>query len=300
MNNSIKYFDPETLAGIRPLGLRARTLVEGLVAGHHRSPLHGHSIEFAQHRDYVPGDDLRQVDWKVYARSDRYYLKQYEDETNLNCYFLLDQSESMTYQGQNSPLSKMEYAQLIACSLAYLVISQQDCAGLVTFSESVDDWLIPSGAAGQLDDMIRLMEKVSGSKRTSLARVLEEVVSRIARPSIIVLLSDLLDEVDSLIHALKILRSAGHDLILVHVLDPDEVDFPFEQRSRFEGLEGVGTLTTDPLLIAGAYRKAMATFRQTLRLGCEQLNADYFSFRSDESLAHSLPAMLSTRLARRS
>ncbi len=144
MNSLPKYFDPETLARISPLGLRALTLVEGLVAGKHRSPLRGQSLEFSQHREYVPGDDLRQVDWKVFARSDKHYVRQYEDETNLTAMLLLDVSESMDYRSNANGLSKLEYAQLIVCSLGYLVTSQQDSIGLATFSASIENWLRPA------------------------------------------------------------------------------------------------------------------------------------------------------------
>lgn len=299
MSKSQKYFDPETLARIRPLGLRARTLVEGLVAGLHRSPLRGHSIEFAQHREYVPGDDLRQVDWKVYARSDRYYLKQYEDETNLICYFLLDQSESMQYQGRSSSLNKLEYAQLVACSLAYLTVSQQDSAGLIAFSDTIDDWLPASSSPNQLEDMIRIMEAVQGDRRTALPEVLSEITQRLRKSSLLVLISDLLGDADALLRALKRTRHAGHDLILLHVLDPDEWTFPFDQMTQFSGLEHLPDVLTDPLMIAGAYRKAIADFQAQIHRGCQQLDADFFSLRTDESLATALPRVLATRLARR-
>lgn len=298
MSKSQKYFEPDTLARIRPLGLRARTLIEGLVAGLHRSPLRGHSIEFAQHREYTPGDDLRQLDWKVYARSDRYYLKQYEDETNLICYFLLDQSESMVYQGSQSALSKLEYGQLIACSLAYLIVTQQDSAGLVTFSTAIDDWIPPSSSPSQLEDMIRVMERGKRTPKTQLAEVLKECNSRIPKPSLIVLISDLFDTAQQTLQALKLLRYAGHDAMLLHVLDQDEVQFPFDQMSQFEGLEDTSSVMTDSLLIAGAYRRAMAEFQKELELGCQQLDVDFFSLRTDESLAAALPRILAKRLAR--
>ncbi|MCR9292088.1 MAG: DUF58 domain-containing protein [bacterium] len=298
MNKSQKYFDPETLARIRPLGLRARTLIEGLVAGLHRSPMRGHSIEFAQHREYVPGDDLRQVDWKVYARSDRYYLKQYEDETNLTCYLLLDQSESMLYRGQHSSLSKLEYAQLIACSIAYLIISQQDSVGMATFSASIDDWVPASSSPSQLDDLIRIMEKAVHGKRTSLTAMLEETIARLKRPSLLVILSDMLDGVDDTLRGLKLARHAGHDLMVLLTLDKDEIEFPFDQMSEFEGMENLPSLTTDPLLIASAYRQAVAGFQSRLKICCQQLGGDYFCMRTDRSLAHSLPQILAARSMR--
>lgn len=300
MNASQKYFDPETLARIRPLGLRARTLVEGLVAGLHRSPLRGHSIEFAQHREYVPGDDLRQVDWKVYARSDRYYLKQYEDETNLVAYLLLDTSESMQYRGPASSLSKLEYAQLVAFSLAYLVITQQDSVGLATFSADVDRWLPPSGHAGQLDDVIHLMETAPTQQRTDLARVVELTSQRCTKPGVVVLISDLLDDQQKLLAALKRLRYQRHDVLLIHVLDESELSFPFDRSTRFEGLEGLPEIVTDPLMIGSAYRRAMIAFCREIEAGCEQIGVDYHRIATNESLASSLPPLLARRLASRS
>ena len=300
MNQSQKYFDPETLSKIRPLGLRARTLVEGVVAGLHRSPLRGHSIEFAQHREYVPGDDLRQVDWKVYARSDRFYLKQYEDETNLIAYMLLDTSESMQFRWANSPLTKLEYAQLVVFCLAYLVIAQQDSAALGTFASEFTGWLPPSGSAGYLEDMIRMMESAPCGERTDLPRIVELAAQRCSKPGVIVLVSDLLDDQQRLLTALRRLRYQRHDVIVVHILDESELTFPFDRSTRFEGLEGLPEVVTDPLLIGGAYRRAMEAFCTAIQIGCQQLGADYHRMKTNESLAVTLPPLLARRLAQRS
>jgi uncharacterized protein (DUF58 family) len=300
VSKSLKYFDPETLSRIRPLGLRARTLVEGLIAGLHRSPLRGQSLEFSQHREYVPGDDIRQVDWKVFGRSDKYYLRQYEDETNLTCNLMLDQSESMRYQGERSFLSKLEYGQLVACSLAYLIIRQQDRAGLITFSNDIDDWLRPSSRQNQFDDMLRLMETATSQQKTNLSQVVEHAIARMTSKGLVILISDMFDDINKLLSSLKLLRFAGHDAILLHVLDPDERTFPFDQMARFEGLEGLSPIITDPLLIGGAFRKAMRDFCEQLELGCQQLDMDYFCLQTDESLAVSLPRVLASRLSRRS
>lgn len=307
MSKLQKYFDPETLARIGPLGLRARTLVEGLVAGLHRSPVRGHSIEFAQHREYVPGDDLRQVDWKVYARSDKYHLKQYEDETSLTCYLLVDHSESMLY-GQHdlqsepihtaSGLSKLQYAQLIAFSLAYLVIEQRDFAALLTFSDRIDDWLPPSGSPAQFEDMVSVMERASHHPKTDLASVLQQASQRLARRGLVVLISDLLDDVQSVLKSLRLLRLMGHDALLIHVLDRDEVEFPFNSMARFEGLENQPHVVADPRMIAQAYRQAVKEFCQQLEVGCRQIGIDYFRVLTDESLAASLPSILAARSLR--
>ena len=303
MSTSPKYFDPEALARIRPLGLRARTLVEGLVSGLHRSPLRGHSVEFAQHREYVPGDDLRQVDWKIYARSDKHYLKQYEDETSLTCYLLVDHSQSMLYGAESSTgaslgLSKLQYAQLVAFSLAYLVIEQRDYAALLTFSDSIEDWLPPSGNPAMLEDMVAVMERAGHERRTNMSQVIEAAMPRFQRRGLVVLISDLLDDVQPLLKSLRLMRFAGHDVLLVHILDRDEVEFPFDGMSRFEGLEAWGDLVADPQLIGQAYRRAMSEFCQTIHSGCQQVNCDYFRVLTDESLAAALPRILASRSAR--
>ncbi|MEM7476499.1 MAG: DUF58 domain-containing protein [Planctomycetota bacterium] len=305
MNRSQKYFDPETLAAIQPLSLRARTLVEGLVAGMHRSPQRGSSAEFAQHREYVPGDDIRQVDWKVFARSDRYYLKQYEDETNLSCYFFVDQSESMDFRGSQSPLSKLEYVQLVSCALAYLITSQQDQAGLVTYSKSIDAWLPASSSISQFDDFVHLFDQGAitreGSARTKITRTTDlpaavhDFVTRLKKPALVVICSDMLGELVDSQRALSLLAHAGHDVVLLHTLDNDEMHFPFDQATQFEGLEGLPDLTTDPRPIAMAYRRAMQQFQQDLQVICRQQNADYFLLNTADSLARELPRILANR-----
>lgn len=298
MNASAKYFDPETLARIGPLGLRARSLVEGLIAGMHRSPLKGRSIEFAQHREYTPGDDTRQVDWKVYARSDKIYLKQYEDETNLQCTILLDVSESMTYRGPSSPLSKLEYAQLITASCAYLILSQQDAVGLATFTQDIQTWLNPSSSPTRWDDMLHALEateKPSTQQRSDIAQAITLLAARLKRRGLVVIVSDLLNEADKILAALKLLKFQRHDVLLMHVLDRTEVDFQFDRATRFIGLEGYPSIAADPRFVGGAYRKAMQEFIGTLRGGSEQMAMDYHLLVTDQSLATALSYLLARR-----
>jgi uncharacterized protein (DUF58 family) len=299
VNNSTKYFDPETLARIRPIGLRARTLVEGLVSGMHRSALRGQSLEFSQHREYVPGDDLRQVDWKVFARSDKHYVRQYEDETNLTAMLLLDHSESMDYGSNPSGLSKLEYAELIACSLGYLITSQQDSVGLATFSDQIHGWLKPSSSPTQLDDIVHLIEKPrAAALKSKIPHILQQCVERLNKPHLVILLSDLLDELPAVLRAFELLQLAGHDLLVLHLVDRWELTFPFDQTAEFTGLEGMAPLVVDPLLVGGAYRRAMQDFCRQLEIGCLQRQADYFRLVSDESLAINLPSLLSRRSLR--
>ncbi len=300
MSNSRRYFDPETLARIRPLGLRARTLVEGLVAGQHRSRHRGQSLEFSQHREYVAGDDLRQVDWKVFARSDKYYVRQYEDETSLTAMLLLDQSESMIYRGNPLGMSKLEYAQLIACSLSYLIVAQRDRVGVVTFTDRLHQWLAPSSSPAQPDDVVRLLELPIGDSICSdIAAALKQVTDRLPRPNLLIVLSDLLSDLPATLKSLALLKRVGHDVLILHILDPYEIEFPFDSTCEFVGLEGLGALTADPTLVAAAYRKAMSDFCHQAELGSLQLGCDYFRVRTDESLAVSLPSVLSRRLLRR-
>lgn len=295
MNASAKYFDPETLARIKPLGLRARSLVEGLIAGMHRSPLKGRSIEFAQHREYTPGDDTRQVDWKVYARSDKYYLKQFEDETNLQCTLLLDISESMLFRGPASALCKLEYAQLVAASLGYLILAQQDAVGLATFTNEIETWLHPSASPTRFDDMLLALEKPSGQIRSDIPQAISLLAGRLKRRGLVIIISDLLGDAQRTLSALKLLKFGRHDVLILQVLDRTETEFKFDRATRFVGLEQLPSIATDPRYIAAAYRRAMQEFLQTLKSGSEQLGMDYQLLQSDESLA----AVLSHLLARR-
>lgn len=295
MNASAKYFDPETLARIQPLGLRARSLVEGLIAGGHRSSLKGRSIEFAQHREYTPGDDTRQVDWKVYARTDKIYLKQFEDETNLQCMLLLDISESMTFRGPGSPLSKLEYAQLVAASLGYLILSQQDAVGLATFTNTLETWLAPSASPTRFDDMLHALDTPLAQVRSDIPQAIELVAQRLKRPGLVVLISDLIGDVDRSLAALKLLKFQRQDVLVLQILDRVETDFKLDRPTRFVGLEGLPSVATDPRFIGAAYRRAMHDFLQRLRTGCEQLAMDYQLLTTDQSLAVALSHVLARR-----
>ncbi len=266
------------------------------MAGLHRSPLRGHSLEFAQHREYVPGDDLRLVDWKVYAKTDRYYLKQFEDETNFTAYLLLDVSESMNYRGPKSALSKLEYAQLIIFSLAYLIVAQQDSVGLATFADELLAWLPPAGHSSHLDDVLHVISQPSGQLKTDFERVGTAVCQRCTKPGIVVIVSDLLGETTSLKNTLKQLRYQRHDTIVIHVLDESELQFPFDRPTLFQGLEGIADITADPLLIGNMYRQAMKNFCVEIAGGCQALGVDYHRIATNESLAASLPDLLARRL----
>ena len=290
-----KSLDPRTLAKLSGLQLRARRIVEGYVAGLHRSPYHGFSIEFAEHREYAPGDDLRYLDWKVFGRTDKFYLKQYEDETNLICYLVVDVSESMGYGGPDAPLSKLEYAQCLASSLAWLVLRQQDAVGLVTLDEKVRDSLPPTSQAAQLKQLINRLESAQPGDKTGLGRLLKQLAQTFRRRGIVVIISDLFDDVAALAAGLKQLQRRRHDTIVLQVLDSAEQTFPFQQPALFKGLEGWPDLVTDPRLLRRAYLKELDTHLRAISRACREAESNYRLVRTDEPIDRHLSALLAAR-----
>jgi uncharacterized protein (DUF58 family) len=290
--------EPGTLAQLHGLELRARRIVEGYVAGLHRSPYRGFSNEFAEHREYAPGDDLRYVDWKVYGKSDRFYLKQFEEETNLLCYLLLDTSESMQYQGPHAPLSKFAYAQCAAAALAYLVLHQRDAAGLVTFDQEIRQLIRPSSNPTQLKQLLRVMEDTSASRKTRTGPIFHDLAERLGRRGIVLILSDLFDDLNSMLAGLKHLRHRRHDVIVLHVLDPAEIDLPFQQVTMFKGLEALGQVVTEPRSLQAAYRREVQSFIKRVRSGCRAQQIDYVTIRTDQPLDAVMRTFLSARKKR--
>ena len=298
MESSLKSLDPRTLAKLQGLKLRAKRVVEGFVAGLHRSPYRGFSVEFAEHREYVPGDDIRYLDWKVYGRTDKFYLKQYEDETNLICYIALDVSESMTYRGPESPLSKLEYAQCTAAALAWLVLQQQDAVGLVTFDRQVRDYLPPSNSPSRLNELLTVMENAPQSDKTSIGDTFEQLARKLIRRGVVLVISDLFDEASSVLNGLRHLRHRQHDVAVLQILDPDELQLPFDRPTLFRGLEGLPELTTQPTAIRAAYQTELNNFLKQIQRGCMDNEIDYRRISTDQPLDVALSAFLSARQAR--
>jgi uncharacterized protein (DUF58 family) len=295
---TVKLLDPATIAKLQGLELRARSIVEGYMAGVHRSPFHGFSIEFAEHREYVLGDDLRYVDWKVFAKTDKVYLKQYEQETNLACYVLLDRSESMAYQGPAAALSKFGYAQCIAAALAYLVLLQRDSVGLVTFDYSVRDFVWASNSPAHLKQLTRVMEAAVPSGKTAAGRVFHDLAERVKKRGVMVVISDLLDESGSILSGLKHFLHRGHDVILLHVLDRAELEFPFAEPTLFRGLEGLPDVVVEPRLLRSAYRQRLREFLGAIETGCRAQGVDYALLPTDRSLGLALSNYLAVRMGR--
>jgi uncharacterized protein (DUF58 family) len=291
-----KYLDPLTLAKVRGLELQARLVVEGYLAGMHKSPYHGFSVEFAQHREYVPGDDIRHIDWKVYGRTGRFFLKQYEEETNLVCWILLDISESMRYG--SGPVSKYDYACMAAAALAYLVLHQSDAIGLVTFDNQVRTFLKPSTQPSHLKEVVHIMNQGGARDKTRMAPLFHDLAERINRRSLIFLLSDMFDDVPDLLMGLKHLRHKRHEVVLWHILDQAELTFPFQQATLFRGLEQEPELLTDPRTLRQSYLELVGQFVGDLQRGCRDQNIDYVQLQTDAPLNVALSSYLAHRLKR--
>jgi uncharacterized protein (DUF58 family) len=293
-----KYLDPQTLSKLEGLDLKARLIVEGYVAGLHKSPYHGFSIEFAEHREYVPGDDLRYVDWKVWGKTDKYYLKQYEEETNLACYLLLDTSESMRYQSDDAPVSKLEYARYVAAALAYLVLQQQDSVGLVTFDREVRHFVRASSHPSHLKQILHVMHETVPERKTSVGPIFHDLAERIKKRGIVVILSDLFDDVASMMAGLKHFRHRRHEAIVFHVLDPAEIDFPFQDTTLFKGLEQLPEVLAEPRALRRAYRREFRAFLDAVKKGCRINRIDYLPLITNQMLDVALSGYLAARLAR--
>jgi len=296
MDDPRRYLDPLTLAKVRGLELQARLVVEGYLSGMHKSPYHGFSVEFAQHREYVPGDDIKHVDWKVFSRTGRYYLKQYEEETNLVCWLLLDISESMQYR--SGPVSKYDYACIVAAALSYLTLHQQDSVGLVTFDDQVRTFLRPSSQPSHLKQILQVMNLGAAREKTSLAPIFHDLAERLVRRSLVVVLSDLFDDVPDILAGLRHLRHKRHDVLVLQVLDGAELDFPFQEATLFRGLEQPTELLTDPRSLRQGYLAEVQRFMDGLRQGCREQNIDYVQLRTDTNLSVALSSYLAQRLAR--
>ncbi len=294
---SKRSLHPEVIKRIARLEIRARHIVEGLLSGQHRSPYFGQSVEFLQHRQYAPGDDLRRVDWKVWAKQDRLYVKQYEEDTDLRCCLLVDASESMAYG--SGPLTKCDYAVTAAAALAYLLLRQQDAVGCAVFDERIRKTIPLRTSTGHLTTILRALEPRQPQAKTRLYDVLARVAETYPRRGMMILISDLLVDADDVHRGLRLLRQLGHDVLVLHVMDDDELDFPFARPARFEGLETADHLTCNPRALRDGYLDALERFLATLRHGCARDNVDYALIRTSMPLDAALTAFLKYRQRQR-
>lgn len=289
-----QFLDPDAIARAESLGLHARYIVEGYMAGEHKSPYRGFAIEFAQHREYTHGDDLRHVDWKVLGRTDRYYVKQYEQETNYVAQILVDGSESMLYG--SGPLTKLHHAKVIAACLSYLILHQGDAVALGLFDSEMRDYAPRSDNKSVIHSLMARLAAFQGSRETRIGTVLHDIARQVRRKGIIILISDCFDDEQRILEGIQHLRFGGHEVILLHVMDPHELEFPFQGLVEFQGLEGSGLLQTRPADIRKSYREEVDAFIKRLREGCERDQCHYFQVNTSHPLSEVISAYLAFRL----
>jgi uncharacterized protein (DUF58 family) len=297
MPASKEYLDPEIVARLRGLELRARAVAAGSVSGMHRSAYHGFSVEFAEHRQYVPGDDIRYMDWRIFGRADRLYIKQYEEETNLHCYLLVDASKSMAYAGPAAGgRSKFAYAAALAASLAYVLISQQDSAGLLTFDSEVRQTLPLGTGRAHLSNLVTVLKETEPASRTDVKILFHRLAEELRKRSMVILVSDLLADLDDVVSGIEHICYAGHELIVLHVMDDHEWNFPLVENMLFEGLEDDLRLLADPQALRASYLRAVQRFVSRVAGTCLRHRADYVPINTRDPL----DAVLCGYLARRS
>ncbi|HKD37204.1 MAG TPA: DUF58 domain-containing protein [Pirellulales bacterium] len=299
MNESSTFLQPEILARIVPLGLRAERVVEGAMSGLHRSPLHGMSVEFADYREYTPGDDLKRLDWRAYARSNRYYIKRYEEETNFRATILLDASASMRYgravaRGEGG-FTKFSYAATLAASLAVLCVKQRDAVGLALFDNVERSWLRPSAAQSQLVKILDILESAKPDRTTDLGVVLNKVAAQINARGLVIVVSDLLCDLDKFYQGLGRLQHQGHDILIFHVLDREEIDLPFNDSVLFRDIEGTEEIFAEPWAFRQAYRRAMEEFIDDCGNRCRAAGIDYTLLTTTDDLGEALASYLHKR-----
>ena len=289
--------DPTALARFGRLELLARLVVEGVMSGLHKSPFKGFSVEFAEHRQYGPGDEIRHIDWRAFGKSDRYYVKEYEEETNLRAYLVVDSSGSMAYSGKT--VSKFEHAKNLAASLAYLMISQRDAVGLVTFDDSVRGMIPPRAAPGHFSLLCKSLEATKTGGEAPLSGILHTLAERIWRRGLVVIISDGFDQLDDLAAALRHLRHRRHEVLFLHVLAPEEEEFPFRRPARFRDLEDSGKLVrVDPAALRAAYLERFNAFCQALKERARAMDIDYHRASTAEAVETTLLSYLAIRAGR--
>ncbi len=290
---SRRYLHPEAIARIARLELRARAVVEGVLAGLHKSPYKGQSVEFLQHREYVRGDDLRRVDWKVWGRQDRFYVKEFEEETNLRVTLLVDGSASMNYA--SGPLGKYDYAATLAASLAWLALSHGDAVGCSVFDDKIRASVPPRTKRSHLASVVEVLETPRAGRPTAFMPVLRSLAETLPRRGLVMVISDLLGDRDGVFQGMQLLRKRGHDLVLLHVMDDDELDFPFEGPTRFEGLELPDALACNPRSLRAGYLAAVEAFLADVRTRAAAVRCDYSLIRTGEPVDAALVKFLARR-----
>lgn len=295
LDNPRRFLDPAVIARINRLDLRAQQVVEGFITGMHKSPFFGHSVEFVQHREYVRGDDIRHLDWKVWSKTDRFYIKQFEAETNLRSTLVVDVSESMHYG--RGPLNKYEYGCTAAACLGYLLLRQQDSVGLISFDEAVRQVVPARSAQTHIDALVQAMHVSRPREKTDIEMVMRRVAESTPTKGLIVIISDLLCDREPFFRGLEMLKHRRHDVLVFHILDDDELTFPFAGATRFEGMEELPHLLCDPRALRDGYLEALEEYLTEVRRGCSRRGIDYTLVKTGDYLDAVLAKFLSFRLA---
>jgi uncharacterized protein (DUF58 family) len=298
-----RFLDPKVIARISQLDLRARTIVEGFLSGQHKSPVYGQSVEFVQHREYMPGDDLRRIDWKVWQRSDKFVIKQYEAETNLRAYVVVDASESMLYGTERhrraGTLYKYDYAATAAACLSYLTMKQQDACGLITFDEDVREAIPPRSSQRHMDAVVKALHVSNPKAKTDPLKIMRRVAESMQGRGLVAVFSDFLCDREPLFKGLEMLRHRRHDVMVFHVLDDDELVFPFSGMTKFEGLEEMPQLLCDPKSLREGYLEVLEEYLVEVRRGCTRIGIDYNLIRTSDYLDAVLSRFLFARMSQR-
>ena len=288
-----KYLDPSIVAKLNNMQLRARLVVEGYMIGYHKSPYHGFSVEFAEHRSYGHGDEVRHIDWKLYGKTDRYYVKRFEEETNVRSHILLDSSQSMKF-GSGS-VNKLSYATYLSAALTYLMLSQKDAVGLVLFDEKIKKFIPPKSTQSHSNIIMKTLEKVTPGYDTQIQPVLDSMAEQIRKRGLIILISDLLDDPEKVLMGLKHFRYNKQEIIVFHLMDPEEYNFDFGERIQFTDMESGESITTDPWHIRKAYKNQIDHFNKTYQYGCRNLKIDYVPLFTNQPLDIALNEFLNKR-----
>lgn len=290
-----RYLNPRKLANLGKIHLVARSVVEGFVTGLHKSPHHGFSIEFSEHRDYVPGDPLRAIDWRTYARTERLYIKLFEDETNVRVYLLIDRSASMGYKSSPDGLSKLEYACYLAGSLAWLLIRQQDAVGLISFDEQIRDFLGPATTTGHLRRLAATLEEIKARDKTRMTATFHDVAEKIKRRSLLVIFSDLYEDAQQIFSAMSHFAARKHEVLLFHTMDRQELQFDFNKLAEFIDMETGERILADPIHVRGEYLRQLAEFQSEFKKRAHDLNCEYIPVNTDVPFEMLLASFLRRR-----
>ena len=287
--------DPAVVSRLGRLDLKARLVVEGFISGLHKSPFHGFSVEFVEHRQYMPGDPLRSVDWKVYAKSDRFYVKQYEDETNLRAHLVVDHSASMAFSSRPGGVTKLEYARSLAAALAYLMLQQQDGVGLLTFAEKIETFVPARARRSHLDVILRELERMKPGGRTALGESLHHLAERVRRRGLVILFSDLMAPPEAVLSGLAHFRHRQHEVLVFHILDPAERAFDFSEPATFVDQETGEEVALEPWEVRGSYKDKMGAWLERYRSECRRTQVDYVALDTSTPYEEALFAYLEKR-----